>query len=135
MPSACHTNVCYSVVTCDSMTALHLTFNFWCPHTFTFLLHCNHHSFMLLHICLIIHSFIFPLSVWVIVSYIPLMADKAVCTGAVGSSGSIRMNLSSPICHLSKIRCLTPHYSSSSCTGHECRNQPSATVPCIPCIR
>ena len=135
MPSACHTNVCCSAVICDSMTALHSTFNFWCPYTFTFLLHCDHHSFVLLHICPIVHSFIFPLSVWVIVSYIPLMADEAVCTRAVGSGGSTRVNLSSPICHLSKTHCPTPHYSSSLCTGHECKNQLFAIVLCIPCVR
>jgi len=135
MLSACHTNVCYSVVTCDSVTALRLTFNFWHPHPFTFLLHHDHYSFMLLHICPIIHSFIFPLSVWVIVSYIPLMADEAVCTGAVGSSGSIRVNLSSPICYLSKIHCSTSHRSSLLCTGCECRNQPSAAILCIPYVR
>ena len=133
MLSACCTNVCCSAVTCDSVTALRLTFNFWCPHPFTFLLHRDHHSFVLLYICLIVHSFIFPLSVWVIVSYIPLMADEAVCTGVVGSSGSTRVT--SPICCLSKTCHLTPHHSSSSCTGHECRNWPSATVPCVPCIR
>src|SRR5436190_9500306 len=113
MLSACHTNVCCSAVTCDSVTALRLTFNFWCPHPFTFLLHHDHHSFVLLHICLIVHSFIFPLSVWVIVSYIPLMADEAMYTRAVGSGGSIRVNLSSPIRCLSKTRCPTPHRSSS----------------------
>src|SRR2546430_2300790 len=122
MPSTCCTNVCYLAVTCDSVMALHLTFNFWRPHTFTFLLHRDCHSFVLLHICLIVYSFIFSLSVWVIVSYIPLMADEAVCTGAVGSGGLTRVNLSSPICHLSKICHPTPHHSSSSCTGHECKN-------------
>src|SRR5881396_53364 len=135
MLSACHTNVCCLAITCDSVMALHLTFNFWCLYPFTFLLHCDHHSFVLLHICPIVHSFIFPLSVWVIVSYIPLIADEAVCTGAVGSGGSTRVNLSSPIHCLSKTRRPTPHHSSSSCTGREHRNRPSAAVPCIPCVR
>src|SRR5204862_2750677 len=110
---------CCSVVTCDSVTALRSTFNFWRPYPFTFLLHRDCHSFVLLHICPIVHFFIFPLSVWVIVSYIPLMADEAVCTGAVGSDGSTRVNLSSPICHLSKIHRSTSHRSSLSCTGCE----------------
>ena len=53
--SACCTNVYCPAVTCDSVMALRSTFNFWHPHTFTFLLYYDCHSFVLLHICPIVH--------------------------------------------------------------------------------
>ena len=136
MLSPCYSNVCCSAVACDS-TRLFLRLLLSGAHTVSLSFHIATATLLCCYSTFVRSSI--PSSSFclcgVTVSHTPLMAVEAVCTGAVESGGSARVNPSSPMRRLSKTRRATPRRSSSSRIGRERRNRLSAAVPCVPCVR